>query len=32
MNILKKIGGFLTGGAADAGVGIANGVSDIIER
>jgi len=32
MGILKKAVAFLTGGAADAGLGLANGVSDIIER
>lgn len=32
MGVFSKIAGFFTGGAADAGVKVANGVADIIER
>ncbi len=32
MGILDKIGGFLGGGAAKAGLGVANGIADIVER
>ena len=32
MGILSKIGAFLGGGAATAGLGLANGIADIVER
>ncbi len=32
MGILSKIGAFLGGGAATAGLGVANGIADIVER
>ena len=32
MGILSKLGAFLGGGAAKAGLGVANGIADIVER
>ncbi len=32
MSIFSKIAGFLGGGAATAGLGVANGIADIVER
>ena len=32
MGVLSKLGSFLTGGAAGAGLGIASGIADIVER
>lgn len=32
MGILSKVGKFLTGGVAEAGLGVAGGIADIVER